>query len=116
MRCTMCTRTVHTRLSILAFPEGCDGLAVSTWARQVKHPDGFVIACPEALTLPVNGHTVGSSDLICCIIRSVHASQTACAGVPQVYGMSLQPLKGQPSISMTHSANAALTQALAMMH
>lgn len=96
-RCTMVDDAMYTRLSILAFLECCDCLVVSAWAGQVKHPDGFVVARPQVASLPVNGHAVGSGDLICCIIGSVHASQTACAGVPQVYRMSLQQLQGKPS-------------------
>ena len=83
----------HTRLPILALLKGGDCLAVLARAGQVKYPDGFVIACPDVASLPVNGYAVGGCDLICCIICSVYAPETARAGIPQMYGMSLQQLR-----------------------
>ena len=83
---------MHTRLPILSLLEGGDRLTVLARAGQVKHPDGFVVTCPDVASLPVNCDTVGGCDLICCIVGSVHASETACTCVPQVYGMSLQQL------------------------
>lgn len=84
--------TTHTGLPILALLEGGDCLAVLARAGQVKHPDGFVIACPDVAPLPVDGYAAGGCDFICCIVGSVHTPETACTGVPQMYGMSLQQL------------------------
>lgn len=86
-------KAIHTRLPILSLLEGSDCLAVLARSGQVKNPDGFVVACPDVASLPVNGYAVGSCNFVCCIVGSVHAPETACTGVPQMYGVSLQQLE-----------------------
>lgn len=62
--------------------EGRDGLAVSARACEVKHPDGFVVAGPDAAALTVKGYTVRCCDFISCIISSVDTPEASCAGIP----------------------------------
>ena len=75
---------------ILALLCGCDGLTVPARPRQVKDPDGFVVACPDVTAMGVDGEAEGCSDLISCVKGPVDAFQTASAGVPQVNGVCLR--------------------------